>query len=581
MEKQQKQEYINFNHLKRLLTSQKYFVWNPTILNINEETDSEEFSFWQLDIDEIDNLSYAEVIKNGYGKVNQFFIDSIKNQAKKFNKNIFINKEIKVEIAFQKTLEAINNVEIDWIINPVFIFDNCIIKPILYRKDQMILSSLIHSSKTKLKNYIQAYFEINVFQKLEKQLNLKLKSYSLFNYDSKSNYLKAPDLKFEESFFCWTQKNGPAKETKTSIEDHNDQLDILTKVNSRIISESKSKGPQVFFQHEFDWYIKEIVVAKETKTISPLSEQDLTQWGENPNFKELFPFEELNLPAVSGSLIKKVDLLKLLDREIDINDLKANKKTLSLVCKQENKINFAEVKRLIEQIKNQNCIWYDFEGFSMPFVILANTKPYQQLVFQVSVIQTRNDEIINTNNLVIDPKTISVNDFKKIVDVIYDPDATKYVVYNQSYENTRLKEMKEIFLYQLNDEERLIYNQKINHIIDNTFDLLELFKITNANDKIPPIFLHKLLGFSSIKKLENLITNSQIQLPVMIKPYKSLEVQNGLMAMNKAIQRYLDAIGDKEWNDVSKQLKAYCENDVKAMIMVYHFVLFLLAENNY
>ena len=67
----------------------------------------------------------------------------------------------------------------------------------------------------------------------------------------------------------------------------------------------------------------------------------------------------------------------------------------------------------------------------------------------------------------------------------------------------------------------------------------------------------------------------------MIKPYKSLEVQNGLMAMNKAIQRYLDAIGNKEWNDVSKQLKAYCENDVKAMIMVYHFVLFLLTENNY
>ena len=141
--------------------------------------------------------------------------------------------------------------------------------------------------------------------------------------------------------------------------------------------------------------------------------------------------------------------------------------------------------------------------------------------------------------------------------------------------------MKEIFLYQLNDEERLIYNQKIDHIIDNTFDLLELFKITNANDKIPPIFLHKLLGFSSIKKLENLITNSQIQLPVMIKPYKSLDVQNGLMAMNKAIQRYLNGIGNHEWDEVVNQLKAYCENDVKAMIMVYHFVLFLLAENNY
>lgn len=32
----------------------------------------------------------------------------------------------------------------------------------------------------------------------------------------------------------------------------------------------------------------------------------------------------------------------------------------------------------------------------------------------------------------------------------------------------------------------------------------------------------------------------------MIKPYKSLAVQNGLMAMNKAMQRYLNTIGDQE-----------------------------------
>ena len=58
----------------------------------------------------------------------------------------------------------------------------------------------------------------------------------------------------------------------------------------------------------------------------------------------------------------------------------------------------------------------------------------------------------------------------------------------------------------------------------------------------------------------------------MIKPYKTLVVQNGLMAMNKAIQRYLGTIGDREWAALATDLRAYCENDVRAMIMVYHFV---------
>ena len=582
MEENKKNEYINFKHLKRFLTCQPYYVWNQTAVNFNEETDSEEFSFWQIDLDEVDDLSYAEVIKNGYSKVNEFFEAHIEKEAKQTNRKVFINQEIKVEIAFKKTIEKINDPDVDWIVNPVFIYQDCVIKPILFRKDYGILSSLIHSSKSKLKNYIQAYFEINVLQKLAKQLKIELSDYSFFNYDSKQNYQVAPDLQFEESSFCWTQKSGPAKDIKTSIEEHNQDLTILEKINSRIITKSKKEElPSVYFAYDFDQYIEKIRAAKNIKKPEQLNDKDLTDWGVNDHFNELFPFEQYGIPHVSGSLIKKNELLDLLKESKKIYELQAKKKSLDLVCKQENKIDYFEVERLINLIRNEKCVWYDFEGFSMPFVIFKKTKPYQQLVFQVSVIKTDQDQINDVNNLVVDPQTININDFKNIVDAIYDPDADKYVVYNQSYENTRLKEMKEILASELDDDELAIYQQKINHITDNTFDLLELFKITNANGKIPPIFLHKLLGFSSIKKLENLITNSQIQLPIMIKPYKSLDVQNGLMAMNKAIQRYLDGIGNHEWDEVVNQLKAYCENDVMAMIMVYHFVLKLLEEKDF
>ena len=582
MEENKKNEYINFKHLKRFLTCQPYYVWNPTAVNFNEETDSEEFSFWQIDLDEVDDLSYAEVIKNGYSKVNAFFEAHIEKEAKQTNRKVFINREIKVEIAFKKTIEKINDPDVDWIVNPVFIYQDCVIKPILFRKDYGILSSLIHSSKSKLKNYIQAYFEINVLQKLAKQLKIELSDYSFFNYDSKQNYQVAPDLQFEESSFCWTQKSGPAKDIKTSIEEHNQDLTILEKINSRIITKSKKENlPSVYFSYDFDQYIEKIRASKNIKKPEQLNDKDLTDWGVNDHFNELFPFEQYGIPHVSGSLIKKNELLDLLKESKKIYELQAKKKSLYLVCKQENKIDYFEVERLINLIRNEKCVWYDFEGFSMPFAIFKKTKPYQQLVFQVSVIKTDDDKINDVNNLVVDPQTININDFKNIVDAIYDPTADKYVVYNQSYENTRLKEMKEILASELDADELATYEQKINHITDNTFDLLELFKITNANDKIPPIFLHKLLGFSSIKKLENLITNSQIQLPIMIKPYKSLDVQNGLMAMNKAIQRYLNGIGDIEWKEDVKRLKDYCENDVMAMIMVYHFVLKLLQEEDF
>ena len=90
MEENKKNEYINFKHLKRFLTCQPYYVWNQTAVNLNEETDSEEFSFWQIDLDEVDDLSYAEVIKNGYSKVNEFFWNihskrSKTNQYKSFH----------------------------------------------------------------------------------------------------------------------------------------------------------------------------------------------------------------------------------------------------------------------------------------------------------------------------------------------------------------------------------------------------------------------------------------------------------------------------------------------------------------
>jgi hypothetical protein len=73
-----------------------------------------------------------------------------------------------------------------------------------------------------------------------------------------------------------------------------------------------------------------------------------------------------------------------------------------------------------------------------------------------------------------------------------------------------------------------------------------LFKLTSLKGALPPIFLADLYGYSSIKKIEKYITKNNFDLEVMIEPYSELVVQNGLMAMSKAIDRCLGGIGDTE-----------------------------------
>jgi hypothetical protein len=49
-----------------------------------------------------------------------------------------------------------------------------------------------------------------------------------------------------------------------------------------------------------------------------------------------------------------------------------------------------------------------------------------------------------------------------------------------------------------------------------------------------------------------------------------------MMAMDIAVQRLLGLIGEKEWLEKTIFLKDYCENDVRAMLMVYEFIKFII-----
>ncbi|RTZ68065.1 MAG: hypothetical protein DSZ21_02530 [Tenericutes bacterium] len=56
-------------------------------------------------------------------------------------------------------------------------------------------------------------------------------------------------------------------------------------------------------------------------------------------------------------------------------------------------------------------------------------------------MHTSGDKEIANENIVIDTKDISLDSFVQIIDAVYQNKKDYYIVYNQGYENTRLKEM--------------------------------------------------------------------------------------------------------------------------------------------
>ena len=77
-----KNNLITYRHLERLFTCQEYFVWNSNAsIKLNELEDEEENSLWEvfadLDLEELKDYKYVEIIKNGYDFVNQLFLKQI------------------------------------------------------------------------------------------------------------------------------------------------------------------------------------------------------------------------------------------------------------------------------------------------------------------------------------------------------------------------------------------------------------------------------------------------------------------------------------------------------------------------
>lgn len=289
-------------------------------------------------------------------------------------------------------------------------------------------------------------------------------------------------------------------------------------------------------------------------------------------------------------------------------------------------------------IKDERIVWYDYEGVSSLVPLFDNLKSWNQIPHQVSIIVTQNGHQIHSEDILKDPKNINLIDLVDVILAVYQNKAHKYVVFNKNYENTRNWEIRDLVkkyydngniefiskMQQRGIDSWLEFNSIVKHINTNTIDLVdffaknaecEMFFTSNyikhnqyhkpifeldfinfsgsqqqyldlcssykntffADKSLKPIRIMELLGFTSIKKLEKLITKSGYKYKNEIKEYATLEIKNGSMALELAISRANNTTKDLEWAAKSDKLKEYCHNDVVAMIVVYEFVLGLVA----
>lgn len=340
--------------------------------------------------------------------------------------------------------------------------------------------------------------------------------------------------------------------------------------------------------NDFDEVISELLVHKQNLLALPIEQRIpnyfIPSYNDKGDYKDNdFWLELRNLYAYSGYdvikysgkilTIKKFGLDNVTKDILGIDILKtyANQTFFNLYKNNQIKIYQAAVD-LFAKLKSKK-VYFDFESINSAIRAVDNSFPFTQTVTQNSIIIDDGScdiKNLKCTNMIIDPREINNEWFKAIIDKIHQGLEYSYIVYNKSFEASRLKEMAEF----INEE---IYELKVSEIIKNMYDLADFFIVSMGKQLI---VIPELKGFYSIKKVLPIIEKEfpQIYHDVNCLNYKELSVGNGLVCQTKTTKRFFNTITDLEWEQFVHDARIYCENDVRAMIAVEYFIKKLIDE---
>ncbi|MDD4035770.1 MAG: DUF2779 domain-containing protein [Bacilli bacterium] len=205
----------------------------------------------------------------------------------------------------------------------------------------------------------------------------------------------------------------------------------------------------------------------------------------------------------------------------------------------------------------------DFETFPCPLPRYRGEKPYSQSVFQFSLHIERTSGVCDRDKDHYEYLAKDHNDnreelVKKLIEYIDTNKGGTILVYNQSFEKTRIKELGEIFPQ---------YQKEMKKMSEMLFDLMYLAK-TNTKfyedlgyeTEEAQLFnyYHKdLNGSFSIKKLLPIFTNIK---------YSDLEVSNGVDAI--VTYASFNKLSKEEYNNKYQALLEYCKQDTYSMVEI-------------
>lgn len=514
----------------------------------------------------------------------------------------------------KKTQELIEQNEKIILFQPVFIANNMVTKPdaIIKNNEQIILIETKGTTTAKLYHALDIYFQSKVLRSLDYlqdyyfEYKLCLVAYELapkndvsFILSDTFNYTKTPSglskcetisqkqlcklgrrpLDGEEEFYIYLDSicNDSLSDFETKIEN--------SKGNSKTKLEEVMNDFAIIF-NSFDDIVTELSNHLSVlKNINKLMCSNINPHKNDKNkyrtnefmmLKKLYVHKGFDIFKYSGKLVNfsASNICKIATNKYDIYDF-ATKSGFELI-KQINEANNRKIIinhnvafNLFSKLKEKK-VYFDFETISSSIRSINDTVPFLQVVTQCSIIildETTTIDNAMCNNLFFDPCNITINDYKSMIDSLYRGIDYSYVVYNKSFECSRLKEIKNM----INENE---YNEKIDVIIKNIYDLADFFMYKKDCDCIP-ILIKELFGYYSIKKVLPYVEENYNHLyhKVKCKNYHDLEISNGLMCQNLTTLHFLEPHReDIDWQIVSNNMKVYCENDVRAMVAVEYFI---------
>ena len=219
------------------------------------------------------------------------------------------------------------------------------------------------------------------------------------------------------------------------------------------------------------------------------------------------------------------------------------KMQLDGVLHHKNHIDVGAVRTFIQSLWYPMC-FMDFETtFMVPVPMYDGTSPYQLVPFQFSldIIEKPGGELAH-HEFLADGATNPQKEFLETL-LAKVPRNACILVWNQSFEASRLKELADAFPEK---------NSDIDHLINNIRDLMVPFQ-----DKS---FYHwQFNGSYSIKAV----------LPALVPElsYDNMEISNGGMAAS-AWLRMVHSNDDEEKAAIRKQLLEYCHLDTLAMVRI-------------